>query len=118
MYRKLNFFKNRFLRPVHRASFSVNPSPIGSVQCLYETLELSPTASLREIKKNFKALTKKYHPDVYKGQDGDRYTRILAAYETLRNPSRRKRYDQDRQSGRSASAGEEGQAGSRMTPRD
>lgn len=67
------------------------------IECHYDTLEIPKNASLKEIKKSFKSLTKKYHPDVYKGDDKEKYSRILEAYEILRNPARRKKYDFENQ---------------------
>jgi len=39
-------------------------------------------------------LAKKYHPDVYKGENKDHFKRINEAYNTLKNPLKRKDYDQ------------------------
>ncbi|KRX04822.1 DnaJ domain [Pseudocohnilembus persalinus] len=38
-------------------------------------------------------LAKIYHPDIYKGQDKDRFTLIKEAYEVLKKPKLRKQYD-------------------------
>lgn len=60
----------------------------------YDALEVSPCDSLGKIRENFLALTKRYHPDVYRGSEADRYKRIVEAYETLKSPRKRKIYDQ------------------------
>ena len=60
---------------------------------LYETLELEPSASLDEIKKNYRRLAKKYHPD--KSKDASsiiKFQEITSAYEILSNDESRKKY--------------------------
>ena len=60
---------------------------------LYETLELEPSASLDEIKKNYRRLAKKYHPD--KNKDANsiiKFQEITSAYEILSNDESRKKY--------------------------
>ena len=48
----------------------------------YKVLECSKNASEAEIKKAFYKLAKKYHPDVYKG-DENKIKQINEAYEVL-----------------------------------
>ena len=51
----------------------------------WDTLELKPSASEEEIKKQYKKLTVKYHPDVNKDAGAeDKFKKISAAYETLK----------------------------------
>lgn len=62
----------------------------------YEILEISPTASDEVIKMAYKALVKKYHPDVYenKTQEFEKKMKdINEAYEILSNPQKRTQYD-------------------------
>jgi len=60
----------------------------------YQLLEVWPSASDKDIKKNFLKLAKQYHPDVYKGPHREHFKRILEAYQTLKNRKKRLEYDQ------------------------
>jgi curved DNA-binding protein CbpA len=57
----------------------------------YQDLELSITCSFEEIRKQYRILAQRHHPD--KGGDEDRFKRIKLAYEVLSDPVRRKEYD-------------------------
>jgi molecular chaperone DnaJ len=62
---------------------------------LYLLLGIERAASTGDIKKAFKRLARKYHPDI---NPGDRlaaaqFRQIAEAYETLIDPDRRRRYD-------------------------
>ncbi|XP_045806885.1 dnaJ homolog subfamily B member 8-like isoform X1 [Trifolium pratense] len=60
----------------------------------YEVLGLSPSASVNEIKKAYRKLALKYHPDVNKEDKAqEKFMRIKHAYNTLLNSSSRKKYD-------------------------
>src|SRR5262245_571261 len=61
----------------------------------YETLGVSRDASEEEIKKAYRRLAKRYHPDVNKGdkQAEERFKEISEAYETLSDKEKRKQYD-------------------------
>ncbi|OZB05692.1 MAG: molecular chaperone DnaJ [Idiomarina sp. 34-48-12] len=63
---------------------------------LYEVLGVSKDASERDIKKAYKKLAMKYHPDRTKG-DKDlemKFKEVRAAYEILSDPQKRAAYDQ------------------------
>ena len=60
----------------------------------YETLESSCNASFETIEQTFRFLAKRYHPDSSEGGDKQRFTQIVEAYETLRDPEKRKAYDE------------------------
>ena len=67
---------------------------VDSPENYYALLEVSPSATQEEIKKAYFAVAKKYHPDVYHGQDAQqRFQRINEAYETLKDPLKRAEYD-------------------------
>ena len=72
----------------------------------YALLGVDETASSEVIKKAFKRMALKYHPDVYKGEDAEEKTReILRAYQTLSDPAQRRSYDVTRTGHSSISAG-------------
>ena len=50
---------------------------------LYETLEISPNASEADIKKAYRKMAMKHHPD--KGGDSGKFKEISAAFEILGN---------------------------------
>jgi len=57
----------------------------------YDILGVSKTASADEIKKKFRELSKKHHPD--KGGDEEMFKKINEAYSTLSDPTKRAEYD-------------------------
>jgi len=62
---------------------------------LYETLEVSESATAAEIKKAYRKLARKYHPDICKKPDcEEKFKEINAAYEVLSDDEKRKQYDQ------------------------
>lgn len=58
---------------------------------LYETLGIEKTAQEKEIKKAYRKLAVKHHPD--KGGDEAQFKEISAAYEILSDPEMRAKYD-------------------------
>src|SRR6476619_2079171 len=61
----------------------------------YVILGLGPGASPAEIKRAYRRLSRRYHPDI---NPGDRqaealFERVTQAYETLSDPMRRREYD-------------------------
>jgi curved DNA-binding protein CbpA len=69
---------------------------------LYGILQVAPHAEPEVIEAAWKRLSKKYHPDVNKAPDAnERMKAINHAYDILRDPVQRERYDQKLHSTRS-----------------
>lgn len=64
----------------------------------YKTLELHPSASADEVRKAYRALARKYHPDVNADNPYaiDHFREVKEAYEVLKEPALRRRYDEER----------------------
>lgn len=64
-------------------------------QDLYTILEVSKDATIDEIKKSYKRLAMKYHPDKNPGdkEAEEKFKAIANAYEILSNPSKKQDYD-------------------------
>ncbi|TMK25903.1 MAG: J domain-containing protein [Actinobacteria bacterium] len=63
-------------------------------QDYYEALEVPRTASQEDIRRAYRRLARKYHPDVNKEPGAeDRFKQISEAYEVLRDEEKRARYD-------------------------
>jgi len=62
----------------------------------YETLGVQRAAAEEEIKRAYRKLARKYHPDVNPGDKSaeEKFKEINEAYEVLSDPDKRKRYDQ------------------------
>eukprot|EP00501_MAST-03F_sp_TOSAG23-6_P001498 GSMAST32.ASY1.ANO1.1559.1 assembled CDS len=74
--------QNNFLDKVH----------LELTMSFYDVLGVSKTATTRDIKKAFRKLALKEHPD--KGGDPERFKQIAQAYETLVDDAKRRDYDQ------------------------
>ena len=61
---------------------------------LYEILEINETANIDEIKKSYRKLALKYHPD--KCGDEEKFKEISNAYQVLSDPIQKKLYDMNK----------------------
>lgn len=62
----------------------------------YKTLGVQKNATSAELKKAFRRLARKYHPDVNRGDDAaeQRFKEINEAHEVLADPETRRKYDE------------------------
>lgn len=76
----------------------------------YKILSVSPNASQEEIKKAYRRLAKKYHPDVNRGDAAaeEKFKEIQEAYEVLGDEQKRKQYDYMRSNPFAGAHGERG----------
>jgi molecular chaperone DnaJ len=70
--------------------------PAASKQDYYETLGVSRTAKEDEIRKTYRKLARKYHPDLNPGDKSaeERFKKVQEAYDILSDPKKRQVYDQ------------------------
>ena len=64
-------------------------------QNFYKTLDVSPDASVQDIRRSYRRLARKYHPDVNPGDTiaEERFKKISEAHDVLSDPKKREIYD-------------------------
>jgi curved DNA-binding protein CbpA len=64
----------------------------------YSILQISPQASLQDIKQAYRKLAKQYHPDKNANDPGAaaQFSQVKEAYEVLTNPDKKEKYLQER----------------------
>ena len=82
-------------------------SSMPAQRCYYEVLSVEKTASNDEIKRSYKKLAVKYHPDRNKGDESaaEKFKEVAEAYEVLSDPEKRGRYDRFGHDGVKGAAG-------------
>jgi curved DNA-binding protein len=72
----------------------------------YKILQVGDTAGLKQIKKAYRKLALKYHPDTSPEPDGDeKFKEVAEAYEVLKDTKKRAEYDELRRYGGSSTDG-------------
>ena len=64
----------------------------------YDTLGVAESSSDIEIKKAYRTLSLRHHPD--RGGDAEKFKEVSEAYETLSDPQKRRQYDSEQTGGR------------------
>src|SRR2546429_8644258 len=93
--------------------------PAASKQDFYELLGVSRDAKADEIRKSYRRLARKYHPDLNPGDKAaeDRFKKLQEAYDVLSDAKKRQMYDQQgfySDSGFAAGAGGQNNYGPEM----
>src|SRR5580692_909523 len=67
-----------------------------ATQDYYETLKVDRKSSQDEIRKSYRRLARKYHPDLNPGDKAaeERFKKLQEAYDVLSEPKKRQMYDQ------------------------
>jgi DnaJ family protein A protein 5 len=71
------------------------------MRCHYEVMELERSAAIADVKKQYKKLALKWHPDRNHGEEEkatQNFKEISASYAVLSDPNERKWYDDHRES--------------------
>lgn len=85
----------------------------------YSTLQVSKTATKRDITVSYRKLARQYHPDINKSPGAEEnFKKIAAAYEVLSDDEKRSLYDQFGEEGVRGASGDSSASPSRVDPFD
>ncbi|MBI3979367.1 MAG: DnaJ domain-containing protein [Chloroflexi bacterium] len=82
-----------------RSQYQAPPRPAPEPGDHYALLGVPPTATAEEVRRAYRRLARKYHPDTTtepRDRAAERFKRITEAYEVLSDPKRRAEYDRRR----------------------
>ena len=98
-------FSHLTIQLLHRSADIRYPSCMA--KDFYSTLGVSRDASSEDIKKAYRKLSKKLHPDKHKGDKtaGQKFKEINEAYETLSDPPKKSTYDRFGSTGNAGGGG-------------
>ena len=72
----------------------------------YQILQVKPSASIDDIKRSYRSLALRFHPDINSSENANEvFSQISEAYETLSDPQKRNVYDAKMIYGSASSAG-------------
>jgi hypothetical protein len=89
------FWSLEFPEEVLKVWFERRVSKDG-LQTFYQTLCVFETSTDQEIKSAYRRLSRQWHPDVCQNEEanpGETFRKLTDAYEVLRDPTKRRRYD-------------------------
>jgi curved DNA-binding protein CbpA len=80
-------------RPAEDAEIPAGRLRLMGTMNYYVVLGIEEDADSTSIRRAFRALARRYHPDAGAGSSAIEFRRVLEAYETLSDPDRRRLYD-------------------------
>ena len=76
----------------------MSPAPIN----FYDLLQINPRAETETVERVYRMMAARYQPDNQESGDPERFRLLQQAYETLRDPIRRARYDAELEQGQAS----------------
>jgi molecular chaperone DnaJ len=76
-----------------RAGGVLSYSQLFAMRDYYDVLGVAPDARAAEIKRAYRQLARRYHPDISGDERGVSFREVARAYEVLGDPDRRRTYD-------------------------
>lgn len=84
--------------------------PADPARTHYQTLGVEPGATAEEIRRAYRALAKRHHPDTGPSGSSAAFAAVAAAYEVLSDPAARRAYDESLAAAASEAAGRDTRA--------